>query len=328
MKTEFCVIGSDYVTEGGKPAVRLWGRTKSGKSILAVDRGFRPYFYAHFEGNGNEFREKAMKLEIDGEKPSKVEVVERNILGRPSKLLKITVTLPPSVPKFRELVKEWKGVKEEYEYSIPFHKRYMIDNDISPMGWVEAEGRAVDGPADINIELESVRNLDGPIADPKVFRLLAFRVLNGKSSLKIEAAGTGPARTITGKRAVEEFVSLVKRADPDFIIGYGSDRGDFPALSSHALEKKEGLALGRDGSKVAFTKRAYYSSAEVEGRCHIDILDFVENIMARGISAETTSIEDVGSELLGMKAGNSAETILKLGELLLPQIFEIGRAHV
>jgi DNA polymerase elongation subunit (family B) len=50
MLTRFCLLDADYDTENQngveKVVVRLFGVDESGKSVLILDKNFRPYFYA------------------------------------------------------------------------------------------------------------------------------------------------------------------------------------------------------------------------------------------------------------------------------------------
>ena len=103
------------------------------------------------------------------------------------------------------------------------------------------------------------------------------------------------------------------------------------------------------------------SAAQIKGRVHIDLYDFVERILSQGLSTEVLSLDRVSQELLGEgKTGldgrrevtsqapadwkdierawkqkdlagigkyclRDSELALKLAGQLLPQIFEISR---
>ncbi len=351
MKAMFCIIHSDYVVEGGKLVVRLWGRTREGKSALVLDRAFRPYFYVHFEGSAARMQEKIMGLELEGERPASAEPAQRNILGKPAKLMKVGVAIPTSVPKFRELAKGLEDVKEEYEYAIPFHKRYFIDMKLRPMGWAEVEGRDVKqkgAGVDIVIEATSIKPKElaasaagsrgDKVADASLFRVLSFSIgMDGEKLASVSLAGSGGfSKIITGrgggrldsgseKQVLEGFVAAVKEFNPDFIVGYDTDRHGFVKLGSKAVVNKVRLGIGRDGSEPAFERRGYYSSAEVAGRAHIDLLGFVENILSPSMSSDLLTLESVAAELAGAgKETSPAELAFKLAERLLPQIFEIS----
>ncbi len=346
MKQEFCIVHADYVVEGegrdAKPVIRLWGRTKEGKTILVLDREFRPYFYAQFEGDAKELHSRIMQLEMEGERPVSVEPIQRNVLGKTARSMKITVTKPPSVPKFRDLIKEWEDIKEEYEYTIPFHKRYLIDKGLRPMCWVEIEGREVkyNARADTVMEASKIAPCKNVWVMLDVFKVMALSIgsANGKPADGLAeislADNQGFSKRIQGdeKQVLEGFVSAVNERDPDFIIGYDSDRNDFSRMNAKSVTNKVRLAVGRDGSPAVFEKRGHYSSADIAGRAHIDLLDFVENILSSSLSSEILALQNVAGELLALPAKSKksssiddAKLILKLGGLLLPQIFEISQ---
>lgn len=45
MELKFQLLGCDYFMNGSKPVVRLFGKTKEGKTVCAFYEGFEPYFY-------------------------------------------------------------------------------------------------------------------------------------------------------------------------------------------------------------------------------------------------------------------------------------------
>ncbi len=44
-REKFLLLDADYVTRNSKPVIRLFGKLPSGRSIIALDRNFRPYIY-------------------------------------------------------------------------------------------------------------------------------------------------------------------------------------------------------------------------------------------------------------------------------------------
>ena len=87
---EFCLLDADYVIEKTngeeKPVIRLFGKTKNGKSVLVLDRKFEPYFYAVPKNL------KKAKTKIEKTKGVKrVEIIEK-IIGR--NIFRINFILP------------------------------------------------------------------------------------------------------------------------------------------------------------------------------------------------------------------------------------------
>lgn len=327
----FCLLQVDYVTEGQgrseRPLIRLWGRTDKGKSVVVLDRGFTPYFYVQYSASISRadltlLKNRIMDLDLEGSRPLDIEDVTRNFIGKPIKLLKVFVGIPSNVPKFRELLKDWREVEEEFEYGIPFNRRYMIDRGLNPMDWVSVEGKQVRESgitADIIIEADKVDRVDGngyPEHRIMAFdietaqesgkdRLIMISFMDNKGFKKIVSAGKRSTGAIEGagseKDLINRFVEIVNRRDPDIIVGYNTDGFDFPKLSEKADSLGVQLKLGRDGSTMAFKRRGRKTAVLVKGRVHIDIYDFVERILSSGLSTEVLTLNRVSQELIGEK---------------------------
>ena len=41
----FVLLDVDYFTKKGKPVIRLFGKLSDGRSIIALDKNFKPYIY-------------------------------------------------------------------------------------------------------------------------------------------------------------------------------------------------------------------------------------------------------------------------------------------
>ncbi|MDI6806873.1 MAG: DNA polymerase domain-containing protein, partial [Candidatus Aenigmarchaeota archaeon] len=132
------------------------------------------------------------------------------------------------------------------------------------------------------------------------------------------------------------------------VIVHNSDMFDFQILQQRADELKVKLFLSRDGSYLKFARRARISAARLSGRVHIDIFNFINNVLSPTLQTETLTLDAVSAELLGdekiemefeeiLKAWRKkrdlaklaeyclkdSELTLRLSKLLLPQIFEI-----
>ncbi|NIQ17515.1 MAG: hypothetical protein GTN37_02650, partial [Candidatus Aenigmarchaeota archaeon] len=82
----------------------LWGKTKNGKSVLAMDRGFEPYFYVEVEkeflktNELDNLKRRIGELKEFGEKVKKIELVERKYLGGRKTFLRILLSNPRDIP--------------------------------------------------------------------------------------------------------------------------------------------------------------------------------------------------------------------------------------
>ncbi|HLD77937.1 MAG TPA: 3'-5' exonuclease, partial [archaeon] len=260
-KVRFCLLDCEHAVEEGKPVVRLWGRTDTGKTVCVLDAGFRPSLYVEPKKNAGdlaaELRAAAVAEELpDGRvverKPERAEVVRRTFLGTEKQVVQVTLTVPADVPKFRELVKSWGSVAECYEYAVPFAKRYLIDRGLVPLEWVEAEGEPVQGSglrADIVLAASAVKPVKAAAEAAPRFRVLAFDIelierpaeqvimvslADSEGYRRVLAVGGAAAAAppdvelVESERALlERFLALVQERDPDIVAGYNSDRFDF-----------------------------------------------------------------------------------------------------
>lgn len=322
VKVEFCVLDADYVLEDGKPVVRLWGKTKKGESILALDRDFEPYFYLEVEKDylkTNELdnlKRRIRGLKEFGESVKNIEIVERRYLGDRKTFLRLILSNPRDITDLREIMKDWRGIKNLYEHDIPFYRRYLIDRGLIPVGWVSAEGekRKSELAVDNVLELEKIGPSEG---DYPKFRVMAVDIeMVGDEVIMVSMVSKGFRKVLTygwkeeGRKYVEvvrneegmikRFIEILKEKDPDIIVTYNGDLFDFAKLRERAEHHKLSLSLGRDNENLSFARRGRVSSAKITGRVHVDLYNFVFHIMESSLLSETLTLDMVSNELLGM----------------------------
>ena len=328
MKEELVLIDADYTLIGNEPAVRLYCKDIKGKSVLVLDSTFKPYFYVMpKEGKANELKKKiegldTKKLET---KILKVEIVERKWKLEKTKFVKVIIDNPKKIPEMRDVVKDWKDVEETYEYDISFYRRYIIDKQLEPLGWIEVIGE--ESVAEKNYQVDRIIRV-GSVEASESFRKIGFKILafdtewiekSGKPELiMLSVVGnSGYRRVLTTwhwdrrpshvevlkgeKELIERFIQIVKEEDPDFLAGYNSDGFDIPMLKDRATELKVPLKLGRDNVPVYVVRRGRISSAKIKGRVHVDIFDFINHILSPSMKSEVLTLNEVAQELLGLE---------------------------
>ncbi|UCD03442.1 MAG: ribonuclease H-like domain-containing protein [Candidatus Aenigmatarchaeota archaeon] len=356
-----------------KSEVMLWGRTEKGEPALVIDPTFRPYFFVECKDGiskreADELMGKITELSLDGVKPVGVEFKERKLFGKEKKLIKITLPKPADVIKFRDTVKEWNDVKTKYEHSITFYRRYLIDTGITPLTWVEVEGReSTEGPYAV-IEAEKITALEDEDY-PKINILaLDIELVEEGDEEKIIMVSVkdnrGFRKVLSYKKANVDYLELVKDEkgliqrlseivrgrDPDIIVTYNGDRFDFKHLSARANKFGIKFVLGRTAKEALFKRRGRVYAAWIEGRVHLDLFNFVENILTDTLSSDSLSLDSVSREILGkgkkrlewdemQKAWENSKGLervvkycmtdsdlaLSLSKVLLPQITELCR---
>ena len=315
MKLKFWILDVNYGLVGSIPEIRLWGIAEDGSRIVVLDRSFRPYFYLLVEEGREEDVKRTVEKHASRFRILKVEVVDKRYFGRPVKALKVTCQIPKDIPRIREELARLPGVKEVLEADIRFYMRYMIDNDIYPSAWHEVEAEEVEKPAGWDVEkvylakrppkfvtsdapppllvyafdIECYNKLGEPIAerDPVIIIALA----TNKGDKAIFAAEDKNDRTI-----IQRFVEDLRRKNPDIVVGYNSNRFDWPYLITRARKNKVRLDVSRSGGAPAQSVYGHYS---ITGRANIDLYDFAEDIY----EVKVKTLENV-ADYLGVKSKN------------------------
>ncbi|KAF7596719.1 DNA-directed DNA polymerase delta [Aspergillus hancockii] len=199
---------------GGKPAVRLFGVTEAGQSVLMHVTGFQHYLYIAAPVNFtkedcNPYRS-FLESRLGGFQTmiQSVEVTLReNIYGyqgnQKSWYLKITVMEPKFISKVRGALESggsglnykglWGNVDKIPTFdNIQYLLRFMIDTNISGMSWVEAKAgkyRLLDSQQKLsNCQIEATVDYHDLIAHPpngEWAKMAPLRIL----SFDIECAG-------------------------------------------------------------------------------------------------------------------------------------------
>ncbi len=358
MKIKFLLLDADYINA----TIRLMGKSEKGETVfILVD--FDPYLYALPKKNIENVKKKILSIKEPMVK--RIEVIEKIIGSEKKKLLKIYAFNPTDVPKIRDAIKDFPEIGHDgcYEYSINFYRRYLIDNQFSPGEWFEAECEETsEGVKAKSIKkiLPKKTKLNAISFDIETYEegsetkvvMLSLFGKNFKKVLTYKKSSYPDYVEVLNseKELLERFVEIIKEMDPDIIYGYNSDSFDFKIIQNRAEDNKVVLDISRDGSELKFTRRARISSAEIQGRVHIDLFNFISNIISPQLQTEVLGLGEVCSEILGdekiemqveeifeswRKGENlsklseyclkDSELAYKLGEFLLPQIIELCR---
>lgn len=375
---KFFLVDIDYDTIEDNLYTVLYGRMEDGKRGVVLDPSYEPYFYVLPSDIEKAKKEIEEILKKEGIEVKGIEIEKKNLSGEEKEFLKIRCFLPQDTQKIRDLIKNLEkkrggsgSVIEEYEYQIGFYRSYLADTGISCLDWlaVDGEEKRLGFNSDIIIEAKKIEKTDGKTFHLKVLsfdtevieekrgeRQLIMLSLYGEDIQKVITYKEGKFPNFVEivrdeKELIKRFIDVVKEYDPDLITGFNSDLFDFVVLRERASKLKVRLDdLSIDRSGVTLSKRGRVSTARLKGYVHIDIFNFVNNILAPMLQTEVLSLDAVSSEILGdekiemeyseilesWKEGRNLETLarysLKDSELtyrlsivLLPQICELTR---
>ncbi len=321
------LLDTDYLKRRDPPSMRLFIK-KDGEVITALDPNYRDYFYVLTE-DPEALKGAIEKIEADrrGEKvePSKVEIVEKNLLGQPREVIKVVASNPLEVNPLKEEIWDLPKVEDVLEHDITTAKKYLIDHELKPMTGVKVEGQVKEDDNgkkiilgkppepvdDVDEELNLVAfdietyNPEGnprPEEDP----IIMLSLVDDEGFEKVLTwrdfdSDHDYVEVVEDERELlERFIQIVREKDFDIIMGYNTDLFDFPYLRERADNLNISLELGRNGEEVKSHRRRFETVTRVPGRPHIDVyalVDFLSKIGA--IRLIDYSLENVYEHMIG-----------------------------
>ena len=316
---QFVLLDIDYITKNHTAVIRLFGRLigENEGSIIALDKSFRPYIYVQPHDMDNCIND------LSELKLLKVEKLQKRDNGLLKDFLKVTLNHPQDIYKLKDKILELKSVENIREYDIPFYRRYLIDNGLFPMNTIEVEGKVLNSthssrggkclfemhgePKNLESDLEGLKMLSFNIeaCNPKGMPLVkedpiimvsfssnqGYQKIFSTKKSSLDFVETLPNE----KELIEKYVDTIQSEDPDIILGYNSDRFDFPYIKERAEKLGVPLKLGVDGSYLKITNNGLRNATQIKGRIHIDLY----SNMRRNLPLEHHSLKRVYKELFG-----------------------------
>ncbi|MDR0778408.1 MAG: DNA polymerase II [Methanomassiliicoccaceae archaeon] len=291
-KWDVRLISASYKQENDDVVVELFGKTRDKRSIVILDRRTRPYFFVvaprdnirdELSKDGNVLSVEDKRLFLKGE--------ERNVI-------KITIKYPWDVPSYRNRFR-----KDHYTVlaaDIPFHHRYLYDNDMGACISVTGDEVANAYATDIAIEMSSFENIES--FDPGL-RILSFDIENSIANETIyticsvigEDGKIRECAPIYGneKEIIEKFSEHILKEDPDVISGYNIDNYDIKMITDRAKKNRiSEVRWGRDRGQPRVVSEKFW---RLKGRLVIDAWWAVR----RELRPKQETLNAVSLQLLG-----------------------------
>lgn len=268
------ILSVSYSQDGDDVVMEIFGKTREGKSITVLHRGFRPYFYVV---------EPTVEAVQSMEKSQEVVSVERHTLydrGKDRDVTKVTLKYPWSMTDFKNrYAREFRILSGD----IAFHYRYMYDMDMGAC--IRVDGKEREGPyhTELVVEMASFENVE-PFNPP--LKILSFDLENSVKhdfifticAVVSEGGEIRECPPIVGAEVsiIEEFTELIRKEDPDVITGYNIDNYDIRKIveRSELHKMRDTLTWGRDGGTPRVIGGRFW---RVKGRLIVDAWWAVRN---------------------------------------------------
>jgi DNA polymerase I len=310
-RLEFWLLDINEASIDGEPAIGLWGIDGSGGRVVVYDRGFSPWLFLLIRPGGDPSAIAEASRRLDG--VLAVGLERRRYFGRERDAIRVAFKDGKSLAKGAGALSEADGVEAVLEDDIRPSMKYMIDRDVRPCSWHEVEVREAAIGAGLRVD-RAYYALSPPRAIERRgrpdLRALAFSILC-PGSRGSPRPSKDPIRGIFARcspgdeevllsdgdddsGAIRGFSELLKRADPDVIVGFGSGGFDWPYLMERAKLVGIPLEVGRGGEAP---HRSVYGHISITGRANLDLSNFLDDlpeIKQRGLASLAEFLGAVG----------------------------------
>jgi DNA polymerase I len=324
VKVAFWLLDINSETRNGTAELWLWGIDDHGNRVLVVDRNFVGYFYAVVEEGFDPSKIAEQIRKTSNASIVKLEVAPRKFFGKPVKTVKVYCRNPDEATKLAKALRNLEGVQDCLEDDIRMSMQYLVTNNVVPCGWHEVDAIEEKNPLGVRIDkvysaTSAPRLLDRTDAPP--LRILSFSMTcySREGSPKPDRNPVIIISTTTNKGEEEqflanedkddkpllrEFMSYVRKFDPDAIVGYGTNTLDWSYLKERC--RKLGLKLGIDRVGTE-PHTSVYGHTSLTGLASLDLADFADqfpDVKVKTLqnladylgvmkTAQSTTIEDV-----------------------------------
>ncbi len=303
--------------------IRIFGRRSDGRQICVIDKSYSPHFYVILREMDKlqEFGKRMQELKIPLKKGEarvvQLEVMNKRHHRRNREAIKVIVQTPYDIYPISRIIGSWPEVEEVLETDLSYTRKYAIERGIAPHIGYDIEGDYETRHFRVPVFL--AKKIRAGIGDAILPRPLFFDIktqeatgnLTGEEHpiVAVSLFGNGFERTLAWKRfhtddegvefleseaeLIERLQHIVEDYQPDFVVGFLSERFDLPYLLRRAQKYRLKFDIGLDFSGINPGKRA-----EIHGIGHLDLSDIVKRILARRSEFELEDIDSIAREIL------------------------------
>jgi len=293
MKCRFWLLDLNEGAWEEKPCVRLWGIDEQNRRVVITATQIPPYFYLL---PPNDVDPTIKQLESYRQRfpdIARIAIEKRKLLGKPKTVLRVECTQPRSVSIYARIMPRALGGTSFDDLRLS--TRYLTDLRLTTCGWNECEVEPISMEGATTDQAYLARSTpSGGATDnpPPNLRLLAFGVLmvGQRGSATPESDPIRALATASNPGGVSLFTSpadddtellsslngAIEGLDPDIIVGFDTNKSQWPYLIKRARIKKMKLTVGRDRSEP---HTSLFGHISIAGRANLDLADLASGIV-------------------------------------------------
>jgi len=316
VKKIFWFLDVNYEVRDHQPEIWIWGIDDEGKRVLIIDRNFLAYFYLVIKEKESPqaVMERIASCKADFPLVVRLEPTKRRFFGRSFNVIRVVCRDPNIISKYSKGLRKIEGVEKCLEDDIRYSMRYLIDNNVTPCGWHAVEAEEVENKLGVQVDkLYLAKSFPQSVEKAEVpqLRILGFSTIcySPKGAPKPEknpvvvistVTNTGEERQFVAKNSddksiLESFIKYVRSFDPDIIVGYGTNRQDWPYLLGRSRKLGVNLFVDRTNTKP---HTSVFGHVSITGRANVDFFDFADDLP----EVKVKTLENVADFLGVMKS--------------------------
>jgi DNA polymerase I len=297
------ILDIDYFLNTNKPVIRIFGKHENGTTCCVLYDKLMPYFYI----KPKDVAEEKIMAALGAIKDIKEACVEEKFIPHgyqqeKTKVLKITMSNPQEVPVAREKIISSGIAENVFEADIMFKYRFMVDNGLWGMQWIEVDGipeQKTVRSKSITFRANSIKPVDAvenaqlkymafdiecipsdekrpvdakhdPIAMIAVSFSSEFRSTKSLVLVAKPFSGDDIKGFSSEKEMLEEFLNIIDGYDPDIMTGYNINSFDLPYITERLKQNKLSAKFGRCDKDVYSRTFGITQEFFVAGRVVVD----------------------------------------------------------
>ncbi|BBL45634.1 archaeal DNA polymerase I [Nanobdella aerobiophila] len=305
-----------------KEKVYVYGRDENGKKIrIEYDQPYYLYLILKDEKYLNEIKNK-----LDNEKYiKKYEIEKKKYIGREYTVFKIIIDQDnyDNLKKLADSYKMEGKILGKKEGDISIIKKFQLDQSIYPLNWYELDLELIKKDQNIDyykykknlgiidkkynlkvvafdIETVSEQAIPDPSKDP--IYLITFYDGKDYYSIYIDGNSDEGYKVNSELELLKKVDEVIKKLDPDILIGYNSNNFDLYFLYERAKKLNYKFSFSWDNKNILYTKKRETSKKyKFVGIQNFDLFNVISGIFATQFNSETYSLDEIASEVLGEK---------------------------
>lgn len=305
MREVFWLVDVSAEQVNGSDEIWIWGLTRDGKRCIFRCLNQKQKFYIVI-GNDSDLNR---VLNIVRDLPGIIEckpTVKRSF-GDEKNAIEISC-IPSKTEDVIKAIKSRVFNGELFEDDIRFSNRFLLDNDISPSSWYEAEVEDSDVTFRDGVDkvyiLKSIRRVE--ITSNPDLKIVGvdFIYYSDRGSPKPErnpivaisiAKSNGENIQFSGSEyeVLKSFIEAIKSFDPDVIVGFKLNMFHWSFLLKRCSKYGLKLEIGKISSEP---HQSLYGHFSIAGRINFDLKEYADEIA----ELERGTIEEL-AEYLGIR---------------------------